>query len=106
MLKFAKRLNEEFRPRTLICGICLSKGRDIVGFVSEQQKQQQHPLPTVAKLVSESSVNSTDDDDEPLLSLNAVNGSRLPHIQPIPKRRQIQLTEPHLDIYLAGTTGG
>ncbi|XP_075148737.1 uncharacterized protein LOC142222466 [Haematobia irritans] len=50
-----------------------------------------------------------DDDDDHRYSLNAFNGTRLPHVQPIIKRSRQNFTHPNpdvMDIYLKGTTGG
>ncbi|XP_053963379.1 uncharacterized protein LOC128866567 [Anastrepha ludens] len=52
--------------------------------------------------------DDTDGDDEDYVpSPNALNGTRLPNIQPIPKRRKFVHANPDvLNIYMAGLTGG
>ncbi|XP_036326619.1 uncharacterized protein LOC118739423 [Rhagoletis pomonella] len=53
------------------------------------------------------STDDDDDNDDFTPSLNALNGTRLPHVQPIPKRRQFQHVIPTVqDIYMQGITGG
>ena len=58
-------------------------------------------------VVGDDAADADDDDDDYAPSPNALNGTRLPHIQPIPKRRKFVHANPDvLNIYMAGLTGG
>ncbi|XP_011179451.2 uncharacterized protein LOC105210296 [Zeugodacus cucurbitae] len=61
----------------------------------------------ISQVSANTSTTSDEDFDDYQPSLNALNGTRLPHIQPIPKRRHFQHAIPTVqDIYMQGITGG
>ncbi|KAH8374038.1 hypothetical protein KR200_005172 [Drosophila serrata] len=84
-----------------------SDDRTMTSAAAAAKKNQRRGGLPQAPTARSTSYISDDDDANSNLSLNAVNGTRLPHIQPIPKRRQfVHINKTAMDIYLAGTTGG
>ncbi|XP_017048232.1 uncharacterized protein LOC108092895 [Drosophila ficusphila] len=126
LYKFAKRLNSEIQITSPLCVTCYKSLLRVYNLKNNNARM--HRERAEASSVTDVSGNSvgvstatsaivrniispptSTSDDEPIsnLSLNAVNGTRLPHIQPIPKRRPtVHLNKEAMDIYLQGTTGG
>ncbi|XP_067612827.1 uncharacterized protein [Eurosta solidaginis] len=67
--------------------------------------QSRQTIPQLLVVANVQGHNDDNEDDMP--SPNALNGTRMPHVQPIPRRRQFQHAVPTaLDIYMQGITGG
>ncbi|XP_054733595.1 uncharacterized protein LOC129241355 [Anastrepha obliqua] len=83
--------------------------RKTVRFDVQLQEDQSSATHTALQydVTANLSASTTTDDEDFMPSLNAMNGTRLPHVQPIPRRRQFQHAIPTVqDIYMQGITGG
>lgn len=107
----SQQLSQDIRPIANASTTATNEVRSVENNKGGKHVAVNLPAPIAnnrAALVSENLSTSSDDDfDNFLPSLNAVNGTRLPHIQPIPKRRHFQHAIPTVqEIYMQGITGG
>ncbi|XP_037951853.1 uncharacterized protein LOC119682474 [Teleopsis dalmanni] len=78
-----------------------------VSKVSISNDDDEEPTTSSAAAVRVQMRSVEEDTDDSSLSLNALNGTRRPDYQPIPRRREIQHRDPNIqNIYLSGITGG